>query len=174
MSSAGQLKHLGDSYMKDGLYDEAFEAYSIACKSFDEQNDHLQANICRADIANILVAQIQCDEELQEAIKIYEELAQNLTQHPNSQSSELRSAEYYLLCADLCRLALGATEIPRLLTVSETTIPEICLLKAVVEAIKESDSDKYTNAVIHYDSLSKLSPLETSLLLKIKIKIAKK
>jgi len=150
--------------------DGAIEAYRTAAEYYEGENAASSADMCWLKVAQFCGQQGQLDE----AINIYEKVASN------SLTNNLRKyqAKEYFLRAGICRLCTGdaiaarrALERYQEMDFSFMQEREAKLLDGIINAVEELDVEAFTNAIVDYDSISKLDGWKTSMLLKIKNQI---
>ena len=130
------------------------------------------ANNCKLKVAELSASL----ERYPLAIEVFEEVAK-----ASVSNNLLRfSVKGYLLNAGLCRLcsqepvgAKNALERYEDLDPSFSTSREHTLLADLSSAAEEGDQEKFTAVLAEYDSMSRLDPWKTKLLLRAKKKIAK-
>jgi len=144
----------------------AMDAYQIAADYYEGEGSQSTANTCLLKVS-LFSAQL---EKYEKAIEIYEKVA-----HASIDNNLLKwSVKDYLFRAGLCHLALDvegarrALERYKDLDITFATSREGGLLGELLEAIDGQDVEKFTSAVVEFDSISKLDPWKTTMLLRIK------
>jgi alpha-soluble NSF attachment protein len=164
---AKTCREIAELYENMGETVKAAEAYEQAADLYDGEDAKSHANQCRAKVAEF--AALAGD--FNRAIDLFEKVAS-----VSLENKLLRyGAKEFLLRAGLCRVCLGdevgasrALEKYKSLDSSFNDSREAKLLEKVILAVQENDEEAFTDAVAEYDSLSKLDPWKTSILLKIK------
>ncbi|DBA73301.1 hypothetical protein WJX77_003916 [Trebouxia sp. C0004] len=169
--AARNLRDVAETQEKAGLKEECIEFYDKAAELFEVENSTAEANKCRLKIA-------QYSAELERfpvAIEIYENIAKSQVD-----SNLLKySAKGNLLNAGLCRLNVddeftlrSAIERYEDIDISFGGSREHNLLIGLAEAKETGDSQKFTDAVAEYDSLTRLDAWKTQLLLRVKKRLS--
>jgi len=165
--AAKQQKEIAELFESEMDYEQAIEAYSTAADLFDGENSTSSANQCLLKVA-LYSAQL---ERYGKAIEIYEKVAakavdNNLLKY---------SCKDYFMRAALCYLAQGDTvgaekAIERYndMDVSFSQTREGKFIEEIVASVRDVNVEDFTNAVVEFDSISKLDSWKTSILLKIK------
>uniref|UniRef100_A0A061S826 Alpha-soluble NSF attachment protein n=1 Tax=Tetraselmis sp. GSL018 TaxID=582737 RepID=A0A061S826_9CHLO len=165
--AARQYKSIAELQEEQGHKDECLKSYARAADLFDGENSTSESNKCRLKVAHISADKGNYDE----AIKIFEDIARQ-----SVDSNLLKySAKGYLLNAGICHLARGrkedisnAVERYKDIDMSFDASRECKLLEDLAAAMENGDSDAFTTAVSEFDSLTRLDPWKTSLLLAAK------
>jgi alpha-soluble NSF attachment protein len=149
----------------------AIDAYETAAEYFEGENASSAATKCLIKVAGFS-AQL---ERYERAIEIFEHVAA----HSLGNNLLKWSARKYFLQGGLCHLAhgdvVGAQRALDRYASMDTTWPtqrEAKFLAAIVTAVHDVDVEAYTNAVVEYDSITKLDSWTTTMLLRIKNSIA--
>ncbi|EEH53072.1 uncharacterized protein MICPUCDRAFT_21964 [Micromonas pusilla CCMP1545] len=170
--AAKHLKDIAEQYEKDEKEDDACEAYMQAADLYGGEEVSTAANNCKLKVAELSASL----ERYPLAIEVFEEVAK-----ASVSNNLLRfSVKGYLLNAGLCRLCSqepvgvkNALERYEDLDPSFSTSREHTLLADLSSAAEEGDQEKFTAVLAEYDSMSRLDPWKTKLLLRAKKKIAK-
>jgi len=168
--AAKQMKELGEMYEQEADLEEALKAYQQAADFFEGEGSQSSANQCLLKVATF-AAQL---ERYDQSVLLFERVAKS-----SIDNSLLKwSVKDYFLRAGLVRLAWGdVVEAQRALgsyqdmDASFASQRECKFLKDVTEAYERMDVDKFTDAVVEFDSISKLDQWKTTMLLRIKTKI---
>ena len=176
-SQAGKiLKEVAEAYEGAGESAKALDFYSKASEVFElDEHSKTQVTSCilkKAEImSNLAVAEEgkQIDEEkLMEAAKLFESEGQKATNNPMLAFG----AREHFLKAGICLLALGDTvsvkvgvarfhdKDPKLETSREGV-----LLRGLAEAFAEGDVEAFRDKLHEYDSISRIDPWKSKLLL---------
>jgi len=165
--AAKHQKEIAELYEAEMDFENAMECYQSAADFFDGENATSAANSCLLKVAQFS-AQL---EKYDKAIEIYEKVASN-----SLENSLLKwSVKDYLLKGGLCHLCTAdIVSAKRALDKYKDMDPtfssqrECKLLEQVVAAYENLDVEAFTQAVVEFDSISKLDAWKTSVLLKIK------
>jgi len=168
--AAKNQKDIAELFESSDDLESALEAYTTAADYFEGENQPSHANNCLLKVAQYS-AQL---EQYNKAIDIYERVAANALE-----SNLLKyGAKEHLFKAGLCWLCLGdvismrkALEKYEGLDHTFSNQREYKLLNQITEALDVGDVEQYTAAVAEYDSISRLDPWKTTLLLRVKNKI---
>jgi len=165
--AAKHQKELAELYEDQSDLDNAIVAYQTAADYYEGENSASAANQCLLKVA-LFSAQL---ERYEKAIELYEQIA---TQSIDNNLLKWSVKDYFLR-AGLCHLAKAdvvATEraLQRYEEMDATFASqrECKLLHSLLEAVKNSDVEAFTNAVVEFDSISPLDSWKTSILLKVK------
>eukprot|EP00873_Tetraselmis_striata_P041471 jgi/Tetstr1/461735/TSEL_006825.t1 len=162
--AARHTKGVAELQEELGWKDDCLETYRHAADLFAGEDSSAEANKCRLKVAHLSAEQ----EKFPEAIQIFEDVART-----SVDSNLLKySAKGYLLNAGICHLArgrqediLGAIEKYMDLDISFEGSRECKLLQDLAAAMDGGDQQAFTNAIAEYDSMTRLDPWKTSLLL---------
>ncbi|KAL3134901.1 hypothetical protein ABBQ32_007867 [Trebouxia sp. C0010 RCD-2024] len=165
--AARNLREVAETQEKAGLKEECIEFYDKAAELFEVENQSSEANKCRLKIA-LFSAEL---ERFPVAIEIYESIAKSQVEN----NLLKYSAKSNLLNAGLCRLNVDdehtlRTALERYddIDVSYRGSREATFLMALAEAREVGDSQKFTDAIAEYDSMTRLDGWKTQLLLRVK------
>ena len=165
--AAKQQKEIGELCEKEMDFEGAIDQYQAAADLYDGEDATAAGNGCLLKVA-LFSAQL---ERYKDAITIYEKVAAKAIDN-----NLLKwSVKDYFFRAGLCHLALGdlvgaqrAVEKYEEQDVSFADTREGKFLHEIMEAVDAYDVEAFTNAVVEYDSITKLDSWKTSILLKIK------
>jgi len=168
--AAKYQKEIAELFEADGEIESAVEAYCLASDYFEGDNQVSHSTACLLKVA-LFSAQLQ---QYQRAIDIYQKIANS-----SLDNNLLKwSVKDYLFRAGLCYLAMAdsiATKraLEQFQTMDHTFGPsrECKLLMELVDAVEESDVEKFKAAVNEFDSISKLEPWKRTLISRIENKI---
>lgn len=160
-------KEIAEIYERQNNAEAALEAYLAAADFYDMEDAKSNANSMRVKVAELSGTA----GKYAEAAELYESVAQRaLSNHILKYG-----AREHLLRAGLCRLCLTddvgaqrAAEKYAEMDPTFSTSREGQLLEAIVKTVEEGDVQAFTNTVYEYDSISKLDPWKTGILLRIK------
>lgn len=170
--AAKHLKDIAEIYEKNDKTEQSCEAYMQAADLFGGEEASTTANNCKLKVAELSATL----ERYPLAIEVFEEVAKV------SMGNNLLkfSVKGYLLNAGVCRLvSQDGIGVKNALERYEDIDPtfsdsrECKLLRGLADAAEEGDQDKFTAVLGEYDSMSRLDPWKTKLLLRAKKKIAK-
>lgn len=146
--------------------DKAAIHYTQAADYYKGEESTSAANKCMLKVATFSAQQ----EDYLKAVTIFEEVASVCLE-----SSLLKySAREYLFKAALCNMCLDVHTAQSSIEKYNQMFPafedsrEYKLLKNLLEAAEEGNSDKFTDSVREYDAISRLDQWYTTLLLRIK------
>ncbi|KAF2236653.1 TPR-like protein [Viridothelium virens] len=171
--AATNQQHLAELFEEIGDNKRALGAYDTAAGWFEQDNAEALANklfLKTADIAAL-------EHDYPRAIEYYEKVAKS------SINNNLMkwSVKTYFLHAGMCHLATNdlvavnrALENYREMDPSFASQREHQLLSDLAEAIERGDQEMFADKLFQYDSLSKLSKWETTILLRVKEQIVEK
>jgi len=165
--AAKHQKELAELYEDQSDLENAIAAYQTAADYHEGEGSNSAASSCLLKVA-LFSAQL---ERYDKAIELYEQIAAQ-----SIDNNLLKwSVKDYFLRAGLCHLAKGdvvAAEraVERYMDMDATfsSQRECKFLQELVNACKNYDVEAFTNAVVDFDSISKLDSWKTSILLKIK------
>jgi alpha-soluble NSF attachment protein len=168
--AAKQQKEIAELCEKELDFEGAIDEYKAAADMFDGEDATSSSNACLLKVA-LFSAQL---ERFKEAIEIYEKIAAK-----SIDNNLLKwSVKDYLFRAGLCHLALGdfvgakrAIDKYEEMDQSFQSSREGKFLREVLDAVEKYDVESFTNAVVEFDSITKLDSWKTSVLLKIKNQI---
>jgi len=170
--AAKHQKELAELYESELDHEHAIEAYKTAADWYEGENSSSAANTCLLKVAQY-AAQL---EKYDQAIEVYEEVARksldnNLTKW---------SVKDYFFKAILCYLcstdvvsARRQIEKYQEMDYSFGSQRECKFLLEIIAAYENYDVEAFTQAVVDYDTVSKLDPWKTTILLRIKNLIKK-
>ena len=168
--AAKHLKDIGDVCEKEGKMEEALRAYTEAGDLYAGEESSSTANACMLKVAEIsaTLGDYRAAVDKFEAVG-KESMGNNLLRF---------SVKGYLLNAGVCRLCFqNADEVKRALERYDDIDPsfgasrECTLLNELTDAAELGDQDAFATALAEYDSMSRLDPWKTKLLLVAKQKI---
>ncbi|XP_035758275.1 beta-soluble NSF attachment protein [Egretta garzetta] len=145
---------------------QAIAHYEQAADYYKGEESNSSANKCLLKVA-AYAAQL---EQYQKAIEIYEQVGTNTMDNPLLKYS----AKEYFFKAALCHFIVDELNAKLALEKYEEMFPaftdsrECKLLKKLLEAHEEQNSEAYTEAVKEFDSISRLDQWLTTMLLRIK------
>jgi len=165
--AAKHQKEIAELYEAELDFEKAIQAYQESADFFEGESSTSQANTCLLKVAQYS-AQL---ENFQKAIELYEQVAKS-----SLDNTLLKwGAKEHLHRAILCHLAsedlIGAQkalENYKTWDVSFPTSRECKFVEEIMQAVEKYDVDSFTQAVVDYDSVSKLDNWKTKILLKIK------
>jgi len=165
--AAKHQKELAELYESESDLENAIAAYQLAADYYEGEGSSSSANQCLLKVA-LFSAQV---ERYDKAIELYEQVAA-----ASIDNNLLKwSVKEYFLRAGLCHLAKGdivsaerALERYKDMDATFSSQRECKFLQELVNACKSYDAEAFTNAVVEFDSISKLDSWKTSILLKIK------
>ncbi|XP_021904215.1 alpha-soluble NSF attachment protein [Carica papaya] len=165
--AARYYKEIAELYESEQNLEQAIVYYEKSADFFQSEEVTTSANQCKQKVAQF-AAQL---EQYQKAIEIYEEIARyslnnNLLKY---------GVKGHLLNAGICQLCKGdpvaitnALERYQDLDPTFSGTREQKLLEDIAAAIDEEDVTKFTDVVKEFDSMTKLDPWKTTLLLRVK------
>ncbi|KAM5246519.1 beta-soluble NSF attachment protein isoform 3-T3 [Ctenodactylus gundi] len=146
--------------------EKAVAHYEQSADYYKGEESNSSANKCLLKVA-AYAAQL---EQYQKAIEIYEQVGANTMDNPLLKYS----AKDYFFKAALCHFIVDELNAKLALEKYEEMFPaftdsrECKLLKKLLEAHEEQNSEAYTDAVKEFDSISRLDQWLTTMLLRIK------
>ncbi|XP_078439905.1 alpha-soluble NSF attachment protein 2 [Wolffia australiana] len=165
--AAKHCKDLGEVYEAEQNFEKAIDFYERAADLYQSEESTTSANQCKQKVAE-LSAQL---EQYPKAIEIYEAIAR----HSLNNNLLKYSVKGYLLNAGLCQLCRGdvvaitnALERYQDLDPTFSGTREFKLLTDLAAAVDEEDVGKFTAVVAEFDSMTRLDPWKTTLLLRAK------
>jgi len=165
--AAKNQKEIAEIYEAELDYERAIEAYQLAADFYEGENSTSQGNTCLLKVAQFS-AQL---ENFTKAIELYEQVARS-----SLDNNLLKwGAKEHLQRAVLCHLAnedlVGAQKGIENYKSWDASFPgsrECKFVEELIAAVEKYDVDAFTQAVVEYDSVSKLDNWKTKILLKIK------
>ncbi|TVU03869.1 hypothetical protein EJB05_50582 [Eragrostis curvula] len=171
--AARYSKDIGEIYQQEQDLENAAAYLNRAADLFDSEGQSSQANSITQKIAEIY-AQL---EKYQEATQLFEEIARKSTNN-NLLKYSVRSI---LLNAGICQLCRGDpvainNSLERYQDIDPTFsgTREYKLLADLAASMDEGDVAKFTDAIKEFDSMTRLDPWKTTLLLKAKNELKKR
>lgn len=165
--AARYLKDIGDAYENENNVEEAIQSYEQAADLYDGEEQSSLANTCKLKVAH-LAAEL---EQYSKASDIFESVAER------SLDNHLLKfgVKGHLLNAGVCHIARGdsialenAIRKYQDLDPNFESTRESKFLTDVAKAMEAVDVTSFTDAVIEYDSLSRLDQWKTTMLLRAK------
>lgn len=170
-TAAKHAEAVADMYEKDGNLNEAVVYFQQAANFFADENSHARAGKSLEKVA-LHSASLG---EFDKAAKGFEKLGSD-----SMESNLLKfNAKKHFLHAGFCLLAKGD------MVASRNAVQRYCdldytfkesaeckLLEAMAKAVEDVDADKFADVLYSYDSVRRLDPWETSVLIKVKNAIA--
>ncbi|KAK3150061.1 hypothetical protein QOZ80_3AG0227330 [Eleusine coracana subsp. coracana] len=171
--AARYSKDIGEIYQQEQDLENAAVYLNRAADLFDSEGQSSQANSMTQKIAEIY-AQL---EKYQEATELFEELARK-----SCNNNLLKySVRGILLNAGICQLCRGDpvavnNSLERYQDIDPTFsgTHEYKLLVDLAASMDEGDVSKFTDAIKEFDSMTRLDPWKTTLLLKAKNELKKR
>jgi len=165
--AAKHQKEIAELYEQEADYEKAIESYQLSADYYEGEGSTSSANGCLLKVAQFS-AQL---EKYDKAIEIFENVARG-----SLDNNLLKwSVKEYFLKAGLCHLcasdivsAKRALEKYQELDCTFSSQRECKFLQDLVTAYENYDAEAFTQAVVEYDSISKLDQWKTSILLRIK------
>jgi len=166
-AAAKHQKEIAELYEADHDLDSAIEAYEKASEYYSGEDSASSANQCLLKVAQFAAEK----ENYEKAYEIYENIAKGAVDN-----NLLKwSVKDYLFKAGLCRLATGdevaferAFGDYNSIDATFSGTREHKLLEDIAKAFKEENVELFTNVVFEFDSITKLDPWKTTMLLRIK------
>lgn len=146
--------------------EKAIAHYEQAADYYKGEESNSSANKCLLKVGSYC-AQL---EQYQKAIEIYEQVGANVMDNPLLKYS----AKEYFFKAALCHFIVDELNAKIAIEKYEEMFPafsdsrECKLLKKLLEAHEEQNSEAFTEAIKEFDSISRLDQWHTTLLLRIK------
>jgi len=146
--------------------EKSMQHYELAADYFRGEESNSSANKCMVKVAQMSAQ----TENFEKAVQIYEQVAASCLE---SKLLQYSAAEYFFKAA-LCHLCIDQLNASHAIQRYEDQYPafsdkrECKLIKSLCSAVEEQDVEGFTASVADYDSISKLDPWHTSLLLKVK------
>lgn len=165
--AAKQLKEIAEFLESEMEFEKAIDEFQQAADFFEGEGSTSQANQCLLKVAH-LSAHL---ERYDKAVELFENVART-----SLENNLLKwGVKEYFLKSILCQLASDDTvsakkalEKYQEWDVSFSSQRECKFLEEIIGAVENLDVDAFTQAVVEYDSISKLDQWKTSILLKIK------
>uniref|UniRef100_A0A4W6E2A4 NSF attachment protein beta n=1 Tax=Lates calcarifer TaxID=8187 RepID=A0A4W6E2A4_LATCA len=139
--------------------EKAIAHYEQAADYYKGEESNSSANKCLLKVG-AYCAQL---EQYQKAIEIYEQVGANTMDNPLLKYS----AKEYFFKAALCHFIIAVEKYEEMFPAFSDS-RECKLLKKLLEAHEEQNSEAFTEAVKEFDSISRLDQWHTTLLLRIK------
>jgi len=160
-------KEIAELYEADMDYEHAIEHYTAAAEKYEGENSTSAANGCLIKVAQYC-AQL---EKYEKAVEVYEDVAKK-----SLENNLLKwSAKDYFFRAILCYLAAtdqvsAKRQLDKYQEMDYTLggTRECKFLQEIITAYENYDVEAFTQAVVEYDSISKLDQWKTTILLRIK------
>eukprot|EP01107_Rhizomastix_libera_P003477 TRINITY_DN16106_c0_g1_i1.p1 TRINITY_DN16106_c0_g1~~TRINITY_DN16106_c0_g1_i1.p1 ORF type:complete len:286 (-),score=80.72 TRINITY_DN16106_c0_g1_i1:54-911(-) len=158
---------LADMLKEENDIPGAMEAYQAAADFYEGDNQPSRANACLLEVAHFAASASQYDR----AIPIFEGIGKK-----SVENNLLKwGAKEHFFKAILCYLANGDTvgakrgiEQFSEIDVTFASSREAKFVTALVESTEQLDIDAFTQAVVEFDSITKLDPWKTTMLLRAK------
>jgi len=167
--AAKHQKDIAEACEADGDLEIAIENFELAAEYYEGENATTSANGCLLKVAEFSGTLDKFDK----AIEIYEKVASSCIDNPLLKFS----CKGYFLQAGLCHLARdivkarSAINRYQELDYSFSSQRECKFLNALLQAFEQNDVEGFTNVVYEYDSVTKFTPWQTKILLKVKAAI---
>ena len=168
--AAKYQKEIAELYESQMDLESAMEAFQTAADYYEGEGSSTSANQCLLKVAQF-AAQL---EQYDQATELFEQVGQSSL----GNRLVMYSAKEYFFKACLSRLASGDVVAARkcLERYSEMDhmfagARESRFLDQILQAMEEMNVDDFTDAVVEYDSISKLDNWKTTILLRIKNQI---
>ncbi|XP_009384250.2 alpha-soluble NSF attachment protein-like [Musa acuminata AAA Group] len=165
--AARYCKELGELYEQEQNPEKAMDYFERAADLFQSEEVTTSANQCNQKVAQF-AAQL---EQYPKAIEIYEAIAR----HSINNNLLKYGVKGILLNAGICQLCKGdvvaitnALERYQELDPTFSGTREYKLLADLADSMDEGDVVKFTDALQEYDSMTRLDPWKTMLLLRVK------
>ncbi|CAL9076649.1 unnamed protein product [Musa textilis] len=165
--AARYCKELGELYEQEQNPEKAMDYFERAADLFQSEEVTTSANQCNQKVAQF-AAQL---EQYPKAIEIYETIAR----HSINNNLLKYGVKGILLNAGICQLCKGdvvaitnALERYQELDPTFSGTREYKLLADLADSMDEGDVVKFTDALQEYDSMTRLDPWKTMLLLRVK------
>ncbi|KAJ8477737.1 hypothetical protein OPV22_021464 [Ensete ventricosum] len=165
--AARYCKELGELYEQEQNLKKAMDYFEQAADLFQSEEVTTSANQCKQKVAQF-AAQL---EQYPKAIEIYEAIAR----HSINNTLLKYGVKGILLNAGICQLCkndvvavTNALERYQELDPTFSGTREYKLLADLADSMDEGDVVKFTNALQEYDSMTRLDPWKTTLLLRVK------
>lgn len=165
--AARYCKELGELNEQEQNLEKAMDYFEQAADLFQSEEVTTSANQCKQKVAQF-AAQL---EQYPKAIEIYEAIAR----HSINNALLKYGVKGFLLNAGICQLCkndvvavTNALERYQELDPTFSGTREYKLLADLADSMDEGDVVKFTNALQEYDSMTRLDPWKTTLLLRVK------
>lgn len=165
--AARYCKELGELNEQEQNLEKAMDYFEQAADLFQSEEVTTSANQCKQKVAQF-AAQL---EQYPKAIEIYEAIAR----HSINNALLKYGVKGFLLNAGICQLCkndvvavTNALERYQELDPTFSGTREFKLLADLADSMDEGDVVKFTNALQEYDSMTRLDPWKTTLLLRVK------
>jgi len=170
--AAKHQKEIGEMYEQANEIEKSVDAYQKSADYYEGENSTSAANACLLKVAE-MSAKL---EKYERAIGIYETVAKK-----SLDNNLLKwSAKDYFFRGLLCHLCTTdlvsskrALDLYRDMDVGFSSTRECKFLQDLLAAVEAYDKEALTQAVVDFDSISKLDQWKTTMLLRIKNGIAK-
>ncbi|XP_059159187.1 alpha-soluble NSF attachment protein-like [Physella acuta] len=146
--------------------EKSMQNYEQAADYYKGEESNSSANKCLLKVAQFSAIL----EKYEKAIEIYEQVATSCMDN----SLLKYSAKDHFFRASICHMCMDTENAVLAVKKYEEMFPafgdsrECKLVKKLLETIKEENVDQFTSALQEYDSISRLDPFITNLLLKVK------
>ncbi|OWF43827.1 alpha-soluble NSF attachment protein-like [Mizuhopecten yessoensis] len=146
--------------------EKAITSYEQAADYYKGEESKSSANKCLVKVAHY-AAQL---EQYEKAIEIYEQIG---TSCMDNQLLKYSAKDYFFKAA-MCHMCVDVLNAQIAIKKFEDIFPQFTdsreckLVKKLLEACEEQNTDTYTDAVKEYDSISRLDQWTTTILLRIK------
>jgi alpha-soluble NSF attachment protein len=169
--AAKQLKIVAELMEQEGKIDRAAEYYKKAADMF-EMDEHSKSAIsqCMVKLAELYARQRKYSEAAQIFEKEGEKALSNHLLQFGAREHFLKAGILYLATGDAVTATIASDRYHQLDPRLEGT-RESQLLKGLTSAFVENDMDSFMAAVQEYDSISRLDPWKTELLVEAKKKL---
>ncbi|KAH3766577.1 soluble NSF attachment protein [Pelomyxa schiedti] len=165
--AARHQQELAEIYEAENDIENAITAYEKAADLFDGDNSSSRSSQCLGKVATFC-SQL---ERYDRAIEIFDKIGRQCLEN-----NLLKwGAKDHFTKAVICHMAKGDTvgarralEQYQELDVSFSSQRDNKLLTALIEAYENYDSDAFTSAIVEHDTVIKLTPWQTTLLLRVK------
>eukprot|EP00924_Labyrinthula_sp_SR-Ha-C_P016634 maker-scaffold_6-snap-gene-10.5-mRNA-1 protein AED:0.05 eAED:0.05 QI:96/1/1/1/0.66/0.5/4/933/309 len=164
-------EQIGEMYEKEQDSSNAQIYFEQASKYFLADNSPTRSNKCLEKVAKIQAENVEDSDQLGKAASLFERLGDACLE---SNLLKFNARKHFFHCC-LCHLArndLVAVELKYEEFVqrdySWKDSREGKLIESIISCLKDEDVDKFSDVLFAYDQISRLDPLQTSLLLKTK------
>lgn len=165
--AAKTQKEIAEMFEAEVEHEKAMEAYRVAADFYEGEGSTSSANQCVLKVATFAALLGKYDE----AVRLFEKVAKD-----SIDNNLLKwSVKDYFLRAGCCHLASGDYEESKRalqryqeMDASFSSQRECKFLQELVEAADRGDPEAFTDAIVEYDSISKLDQWKTSMLLVVK------
>jgi len=170
--AAKHQKELAELYEGEMDFEHALECYQVAADFFDGENSTASANGCLAKVAQY-AAQL---EKYDRAIEVYEDIAKKSLDNNllkwGAKDNFFKAILCYLCSGDAIT-AKRQLEKYQEMDYTFGSQRECKFLQEIIAANENFDVEAFTQAVVEYDSITKLDQWKTTILLRIKNLIKK-